>query len=830
VKVQADFLEIVNFLLTEFVDIGSISNIEEIDIQNSSKLRRPIKDLDKILKLNGFNPQLLKDFCQSKEVEERWKGENNLIDNFNQAVEKEFTIGDFCWLLYTQDPKFLESILDLILPLLSERSELMALAGGKMNHKVEVGEISDCSAAILICLFIAYKSRDAWVPEAKELYLSAKETLSKYHKQIRDYFISQEEQEIDGALGKAVSNEITAKFNYKDFSKEDMFELAEKAVKRADPDLSSAQIEFLNRQERDARSNPEDFLEHLTEDVSKDISPKAFIDDIIKGYNDAKNAAEDLFVQELNKIATKKIRSQLKITKPKEANRFIHEYELKRARNILLTDAQEVSKQPYFEHWYRRHNVEGKAEKFLTEYNELNAKLQVFEDGHRVTLNAIKNIEIKRGATLKDLEKQAADLTNSIEQADKIYGVAKEVRNVFKINYEKQALLIVETENTMRNLKTAYDVNKKIAAELGLRLQSVNAEIVKFSDKISDKSWRRRFKQAKTIYEQEQIKEELMPFEDQLKHNIAERDKLMQELEKLNRKDDIIDRFEANAHILSEAKIRLIEIKPELDKSISNLVTSEEQLAHLKKEFDTNQNKIIEITQELSPLYKQSSILKEQIIEAEKNIKDLDRQMNEVLTEFESLSRDPNIRLLERIREKPGWDNGTLRAEAIHNMQKANDACEVFNICQNLDNSITTAKLNIKSELEKADADAFMNWLNTTSGPKLKEFQRLYGSQITTLIKERANITSDLPDIENVIVQDVTQADLDEAKIKINNALDSELNEYLDLNVKAIANKTYQDLLVEEADFMVAAKDYMDNAITEIDDKISNEISNAIIL
>jgi hypothetical protein len=829
-KVQAEFLEIVNFLLTEFVDIESISNIEEIDIKNLNKLQRPIKDLDELLKLNGFNPQLLKDFCQSKEVEERWKGETDLIDNFHQAVEKDFTIGDFCVLLYTQDPKFLETNLDLISPSLSERSELLALAGGKMNQKGYDAGIGTCSGIIFICLLIAYRTRNDWVPEAKELYLSAKDTLSKYHKQIRDYFISQEEQEIDGALGKAVSNEITAKFNYKDFSKEDMFELAEKAVKRADPELSSAQIEFLNRQERDARSNPEDFLEHLTEDVTKEISPKAFIDDIIKGYNDAKNAAEDLFVQELNKMATKKIRSQLKITKPKEANRFIDEYELKRARNILLTDAKEVSKQPYFEHWYRRHNMEGKAEKFLTEYKELNAKLQVFEDEHSVTLNAIKDIEIKRGATLKDLEKQAADLTDSIEEAEKIYGVAKEIRNVFKINYEKQALLIFETENTMRNLKTAYDVNKKIADELGLRLQSVNAVIARLDDKISDKSWGKRLQQAKTIYEQGQIKEELMPFEDQLKQNIAERDKLMQELEKLNRKDDIIDRYETNSHILNEAKIRLNEIKPELDKSISKLVTSEKELAQLKKEFDTNQNQIHEITQELGPLYKQSSILKEQIIEVEKNIKVVDNQMNEIISEFETLSRDPDIRLLQRIKEKPGWDNATLKAEAMHNVQKADDACEVFNICQNLDNSITTAKSNTKNELEKADADAFKNWLNTTSGPKLKEFQRLYGSQITTLIKDRANITDDLPDIENAIVREVTQADLEEAKIKIANALDSELNEYLDLNVKAIANKTYQDLLVEEADFMEAAKDYMDNAITEIDNKISNEISNAIIL
>ena len=64
-KVQAECLEIFDFLLAEIREIESVTSTEEINTDDLIKLDRPLSEWDDVLKSNGFESKLLQEFLLS---------------------------------------------------------------------------------------------------------------------------------------------------------------------------------------------------------------------------------------------------------------------------------------------------------------------------------------------------------------------------------------------------------------------------------------------------------------------------------------------------------------------------------------------------------------------------------------------------------------------------------------------------------------------------------------------------------------------------------------------------------------------------------------------
>ena len=812
-KVQAESLEIFDFLLAEIREIESVTNTEEINTDDLIKLDRPLSEWDDVLKSNGFESKLLQEFLLSAEVLELWKGEEPLIAIYQQAIEKSLTTGDFLVLLFSQDPKFLESLLNLVSPLLSERADLMEVAAGKLGKKgdVLVGLGAYYGTALLVGAVVAYKNRKTIVPEVRELYTTASEAISNNHyvDRLLKFTKIRAEQQLKEVVFADIKGDYGVKIDFPEFSNKDKFELALKLIDPGPlPKLSSGEVVELRRDVRVDRLNPEEFCLELKAYLSKNfnIKPNDYLTVLRTEYDKVVAEAEEEFFDELDKIIEAQIRSDRVYRNKIYEGGGLTDIVLKRERRILVELAKDESVKENFDQWLSRVDTGERMVQLRSEFAQTEENITTLKAEHLATLDEIKTIEGKKGVSLPDLQKQAKVLTKDYDDLERLYKDELEVQKVTKTNLDEQLADYMTCRSEIERLRPVYNEMKELEKVTSERLAQVIKDELVIGDKLGNLNLKGLNSETREDFEQQSRK-----LISDYQQKVGERTELSEKLKNLLSQDSEIKKFEIQLDSFAHSA-KKVELIRELE------VSSSAKLKVLKGKIENITVEVKEVNaleSELTPLYSKSTGILNQIKEAEINNNITKDRIDALSTEFTQFNK--NIMESPIFVERSEWMSAAEKMN--HDFIRINaktKACQAFKLCDNLENSLANARLNIRNKLKYADINAFKDWINSTNLPKLKYIQKTFGSDIAQMVKDKAKISDDLPEIEEQIVVEFGPEALDQIKLAIDSELAQVLDDTLEPIVKTEAHEIFKEIWTAEEGVENDLDNYFDNLVEEL--------------
>ena len=218
---------------------------------------------------------------------------------------------------------------------------------------------------------------------------------------------------------------------------------------------------------------------------------------------------------------------------------------------------------------------------------------------------------------------------------------------------------------------------------------------------------------------------------------------------------------------------------------------------------------------ELTPLYSKSTGILNQIKEAEIYNNITKDRIDALSTEFTQFNK--NIMESPIFVERSEWMSAAEKMnQDFIRINIKTKACQAFKLCENLENSLAVAKLNIRNKLEAANIDAFKDWINSTNLPKLKYIQETFGSDIAQMVKDKAKISVDLPEIKEEIVEEFGQEALNQIKLAIDSELAQVLDDTLEPIVKSEAHKIFKEIWTAEEGVEIDLDNYFNNVADDL--------------
>lgn len=807
-KVQAECLEIFDFLLAEIREIESVISTEEINTDDLIKLDRPLSEWDDVLKSNGFKSKLLQEFLLSAEVLELWKGEEPLIAIYQQAIEKSLTTGDFLVLLFSQDPKFLESLLNLVSPLLSERAELMEVAAGKLGKKgdIAVGLGVYFGTGLIVGAMVAYKYRKTIGSEVRELYTKASEAISNNH--YGDRFIRWTSRRAEQQLKEEVFADITnkgyyeVKFEFPEFRSKDKFELALKVLDPHPlPALSSEQVQELRLEVRVDRNNPIKFGEELKTYLSENfnIKPDDYLTVLRTEYDRVVAEAKGKCYDELNKIATEKLRAELRMKNPKGWRiASIDEKVLTLERKQLIELAKSESSKPAFEKVLERFDAGAKILKLQPELEVAKAKVDILKVNLDSTLKKMMDVKEVTDVSMKKLVKSGEDISKESEELKKYYEKELAVQKELDIGLKKQITIIEKTEQKINSLLFVFKETEELKKLTNDNLKKCELEVISLHDEL-DKLGKLN----------KSNREEYLTIEKQLTEKMKTQNEILEILDELKQADKKVEYasleesliyYKENGKILrtflETARVNAMKFSGKLEATRQLIQKNKSEVNTLSDQIKSNQESVNKIT--IDYLTAQ-------------------RTYDEMQEEYEKLNFDfrVGVKSTEPFEVYLNEYEPNVVNFNISLIAKATRAVQAFKLCQDLENSLTEAKRNIRNKLKDADNDAFKDWMNSTSLPKLKYIQKTFGSDIAQIVKEKAKISVNLSEIEEEIVEEFGQEELNQIKLVIDSELAQVLDDILEPIVKNEAHKIFKEIWTAEESVEIDVDNYFDNVIED---------------
>ena len=817
-KVQAECVEILDFLLAEIREIESINNREEINSNDLSKLQLPLSEWDDVLKSNGFETQLLQEFFLSDQVLGLWKGEEELIDIYQQAIEKSLTTGDFLVLLFSQDPKFLESLLNLVSPLLSERVELMEVAAGKLGKKgdILVGLGAYYGTALLVGSLLAYKYRKTWVPNVSEEFSSSYQNILK--------FIGRTERnQLQNEVTDRIQDHIETKFeDFWQLPEKDKFKVASEALIKWDPRSgriskgfseyfipimeSAAEVSNIHRIIRVDRSNPAAFLEQLKKDLSSKfgIRPQDYIADLEAGFELAVAEAQRDFALAMDRIVTDKIKylKRLQGASGSEVNAFIKDEEIKLGRRTLIQTVEENWKDGNLQPWLERFNKGGKIVTIEASYKARTDEIVALEEKHKAILLEIAKIE-SEPTKLPDLKTQAQVLNENVIMAEQLVDEGRILKEQFGIKLQEQILLCSKLDKDVLDLEKLDKEEQeleKLTNESFEKLRDQELEIQEdmklLLKRVGGSDPLNRFaalKEQAGFYEQYVQKEELILRKLQ---EMAVYQKTLRDL----KESGVAEMFKNNKSALEIAlgdRERLIE---SVKTSTETFNVATQDLKKAKQAAEQNAVQIKDLEARLAPFKEKLSSLSSEINKAKQALGETAKDIEVLNNEFRILDYDPAIKIgvNDAVSDLPEDEKIASRLRFLH---LKNLDCQVYNLCSGLATTLDNERNRFIDLVRNADAEAFKGWIEEKGTLKLEKIQGLYGKEIAALVNGKANINAKLQDIELEAEDKIDDSLLDDISTAIDSELSLFLGNKLDECVKHVAKNMLTALWREDGGF-----------------------------
>ena len=391
----------------------------------------------------------------------------------------------------------------------------------------------------------------------------------------------------------------------------------------------------------------------------------------------------------------------------------------------------------------------------------------------------------------------------------------EEIQEITNLDAANQLEVILGTKKEISDLKPVYEDQKRIKAITHEKYYRILEQEKELDSILNSKDMRKRIRNAMGAAKTE-VNAEVDAMMRAMKSHTNESIRLREILTELDSKDGIISKFNSKQQFLEEVTNYLTLTNEKVTEMDQRVKYANQQVKDAKKEVTQNKSELKNMEDKLNPLFNKSSDLTEKITEAEQDLITANEKIDLLSTEWAILNRQPEIQRFVNLKPQE-WQSIEERRNEVHQLMDRLDAsCQVFNICGNLENSLTQAKTTLKASLENADADAFTEWLNKNGLPNLNKIQIKYGTEIAELIKGKGNIIGNLPNFEGDVVNHFTDEQLSAIKQTIETTFGTDLTEQLDIIVKRVAYEKFQGIWSREEGLVTDVDQYVENAFIDI--------------